>query len=628
MVEQESEWGRDGRTSMRSERGEDVTSHRSNRTCCCCYKSCSSKGSVFCACIGTGNVRTAFLWNVISAAGSSITAGSVFIAPYIFYIEGGSSLGDQEVGLIAATAGITMIVLAIPVGYLTDLYPRALILKVSGLVGLLSCVALFLSLYLQDSNQSIGIGLLFANAVLVGAYNSISGPALASILADSVETGARTSIYALQYATQIGAGSAGPLIGILFLIYLGNDWSTRNLQYVIYAGNVIVAFSCFFAFFFDDKKSLGNESEGVLSSTVRGGDNALSSPSPDVKSSTFIDRSDANDDAFVDLMESTAATKSSHQRQQKKTSTHQSRLFMSSINKTDNDEDGGSENSNSKLNEPFLTPLSSQEPESLHSSSSSAREKKTTNGNSEEKRKEEKDDDDEDKRHKKSKNAQNLGHQTANLYCFTLRVKHIPYLIFTSDFTIAIGAGMTVQYFSLFFANAEGLSPIAVASIWVVCPLLIALTTSAVIPLAKLIGRAQAAVLCDAIGSACIFALWYDKTPVWATIMIYLMRTSAMNSSYPIQRAILMDVIPKKDRGKWNSVENLTSFTWTGSAMAGGYLVSNFGYRFTFLITGGLYIIATMILSLLIPLTKGEVTDVKEKDEGKEDEEEEEEEEG
>ncbi len=181
---------------------------------------------------------------------------------------------------------------------------------------------------------------------------------------------------------------------------------------------------------------------------------------------------------------------------------------------------------------------------------------------------------------------------------------------------------MTVQYFSLFFANAEGLSPIAVASIWTFCPLLIALTTSAVIPLAKLIGRAQAAVLCDAIGSACIFALWYDKTPVWATIAIYLVRTASMNSSYPVQRAILMDVIPKKDRGKWNSVENLTSFTWTGSAMAGGYLVSNFGYRFTFLITGGLYVIATTILSLLIPLTKGEITDVKGEDEGEEEEEE------
>jgi MFS family permease len=83
-----------------------------------------------------------------------------------------------------------------------------------------------------------------------------------------------------------------------------------------------------------------------------------------------------------------------------------------------------------------------------------------------------------------------------------------------------------------------------------------------------------------------------------------------------------MDVIPKKDRGKWNSVENLTSFTWTGSAMAGGYLVSNFGYRFTFLITGGLYVIATTILSLLIPLTKGEITDVKGEDEGEEEEEE------
>jgi len=75
-----------------------------------------------------------------------------------------------------------------------------------------------------------------------------------------------------------------------------------------------------------------------------------------------------------------------------------------------------------------------------------------------------------------------------------------------------------------------------------------------------------------------------------------------------------MDVIPKKDRGKWNSVENLTSFTWTGSAAAGGYLVGHFGYRFTFLITGGLYVLATMILSLLIALTYGEVTDVNEEE--------------
>jgi MFS family permease len=79
-----------------------------------------------------------------------------------------------------------------------------------------------------------------------------------------------------------------------------------------------------------------------------------------------------------------------------------------------------------------------------------------------------------------------------------------------------------------------------------------------------------------------------------------------MNASYPVQRAILMDVVSKNARGKWNSLEGLTSFTWTGSAVLGGYLIDQHGYGFTFFITGAIYIAATMILSLLIPLTWGE----------------------
>jgi MFS family permease len=90
---------------------------------------------------------------------------------------------------------------------------------------------------------------------------------------------------------------------------------------------------------------------------------------------------------------------------------------------------------------------------------------------------------------------------------------------------------------------------------------------------------------------------------------VYLVRTAAMNASYPIQRAILMDLVPKKQRGRWNSLENLTSFTWTGSAALGGVLVDRFGYRFTFLITAALYSAACFLLALLIPLTRGEVCD-------------------
>jgi len=93
-------------------------------------------------------------------------------------------------------------------------------------------------------------------------------------------------------------------------------------------------------------------------------------------------------------------------------------------------------------------------------------------------------------------------------------------------------------------------------------------------------------------------------------------RTAAMNASYPVQRAILMDLITKRQRGRWNSLENLTAFTWTGSAALGGYLVDRFSYRFTFLITAGLYVAATLMLCALIPLTWGERSD--EDDEGAE----------
>lgn len=71
----------------------------------------------------------------------------------------------------------------------------------------------------------------------------------------------------------------------------------------------------------------------------------------------------------------------------------------------------------------------------------------------------------------------------------------------------------------------------------------------------------------------------------------------------------MMDVVPKKHRGFWNSLEGVTAFTWTGSAALGGWLISTRDYRFTFLVTGALYIAGTSVLFLTIPLTWGEVVE-------------------
>ena len=475
--------------------------------------------------VGTGNVRLALVWQVASAVGSSIVNGSVFLSSYIYFLDGAAN-SNTDVGLVSMSAGLTMVVLAVPVGLLTDRLPRSAVLRASGVFGLLASALLYAAL-LSDSPH-VAMALLYATSVCTGAYNAISGPALSSILADSVASGQRTKIYALQYAATLAAGAVGPLIGLCFLRALGDEWATRPLREVMLAGNVIASVAVLPAFFFDDALSLGAESEGALASPKAQQEGAEAAPHAPGTAAL------AGDAAVLLLDDDSLAT----------------------------GEGGGS-----------LNGTAVAEPPSQAASS-----------------------------------TQNLGHQSVAFGCCTLRVRHVPYLIFCSDFVIAVGAGMTVQFFALFFATDEGMGPMEVAAIWVLCPLLIAAASALAVPASRRFGRAVTAVACDALGAASIFALSLDL-PVAAIVAIYLLRTSAMNASYPVQRAILMDLVPKGSRGKWNSLESLTSFTWCGSAAVGGVLVDRFGYRFTFVITGGLYLAATCILALLIPLTYGEVTD-------------------
>ena len=86
---------------------------------------------------------------------------------------------------------------------------------------------------------------------------------------------------------------------------------------------------------------------------------------------------------------------------------------------------------------------------------------------------------------------------------------------------------------------------------------------------------------------------------------------------------MLNDYVARRHRAKWNSLESLNNFSWSGSAMLGGVIVDKFGYRCdaqqrqphhhhhiivyddarrrrcTFLITAGLQ---TLSFLLLVPL--------------------------
>ena len=209
-----------------------------------------------------------------------------------------------------------------------------------------------------------------------------------------------------------------------------------------------------------------------------------------------------------------------------------------------------------------------------------------------------------------SKQALGLGHQTLALGCCTLRVRHIPYLLFASDITIALGAGASIAFFPLYFTQGlqPGLTPMALSAVFAGLPLLIALAGFLLVPLSKRMGRAPAALAANLVGTAALFALVFIRTP-WVAISTYLLRSSAMNASYAVQRGILMDVVSKENRGKWSSVENLTAATWTGSSLVGGFLVQRYSFQTVFFGTACLYCVGNVILALVTPLTWGEKVD-------------------
>ena len=88
-------------------------------------------------------------------------------------------------------------------------------------------------------------------------------------------------------------------------------------------------------------------------------------------------------------------------------------------------------------------------------------------------------------------------------------------------------------------------------------------------------------------------------------IAMYLARAALANAPYPIERAIIMDYVPKSMRAKWSSLESVLGFGWSGSAVAGGFLLDSYGFQFTFVTTALIQAIGTLVraafLSILVP---------------------------
>lgn len=206
------------------------------------------------------------------------------------------------------------------------------------------------------------------------------------------------------------------------------------------------------------------------------------------------------------------------------------------------------------------------------------------------------------------------------------RQRWVPYIVFAQGLIFAMGSGMTVKFFPLFFKDEVGMSPSQVQIVYVIVPFVMVLASTLCTRLAGPVGfgRVQTMLLFSSLGVSMLYAMVFFKSYLdhhpFLLVPVYVLRTSLMNASYPIQESILMDFVPKKERARWKSLDSVASASWCGSAALGGWLADKYDYTYTFLITAVLQTIGILVWCLLLPLVPREEGNREEEDEEEEEE--------
>ncbi|MEW6467376.1 MAG: MFS transporter [Bacteroidota bacterium] len=173
---------------------------------------------------------------------------------------------------------------------------------------------------------------------------------------------------------------------------------------------------------------------------------------------------------------------------------------------------------------------------------------------------------------------------------------------------LAVGAGFTIPFISLFFANVHGLSTSQFASINLVASILVA-TGSMMVPNIKKNMGYRLAI--PATQSFAILALvlmastqYYSELSiaVYIAIICFLLRQPLMNMAGPMTSEVVMNYVGRRNQ---EIVSALTSAIWNGSWFFSGMIFEflrnkQVPYVNIFLITAALYTIGVFWYHLLV----------------------------
>jgi len=194
--------------------------------------------------------------------------------------------------------------------------------------------------------------------------------------------------------------------------------------------------------------------------------------------------------------------------------------------------------------------------------------------------------------------------------CFGIvTVQRVRGFFFFGELVLSLGAGMTVKFFPVFFNVECHEDPATVQTVFASLSLLCAVGTLLANKVAKRVGRMQVVIPCFMVGITCTLLLGSLRglyTTPGVMIPLFMVRCSIMWSTGALKGSVIADYTPKSQRARWKALESITAMGWSGSAALGGFLIDQFGYGLTFVITGCFQATVIPLWFLLLPIVAKE----------------------
>lgn len=473
------------------------------------------------------------------------------------------------VGAAEGVQGIGMALAAVACGFLVDTWSFRCdrVLRFGGLVGLVSCGGFFLALGLDTIDDNSRYLVVTIALGVMGVFQGICSTCLDTLFADSVRTGRRSKFNTIRFALTQLSSVAGPLICIVLFTRVGDEWTVSRVKHVFLVGIGLNVVPVILVFFMSDDHTLGDDSEShyipSTPGTLRNGRRFLGRVESDFGECEEAGASAWSNSPYAPILRSTRSNQVTGRRPASRS------LDEGTDYRVQDDGAPCATVTHQVVDQAGATERGEQCLESAH-----------------------------------------LGPE-ARSFCFSQQ--HIAGLIVASDVISALGSGMSVKFYPLFFKNSLLLTPIQVNTIYVILPIFMTLVSLAAARVAKCCGRVQVCMGLGVGSSLALFGLAYSGHTFQhndpAVILPLYFLSTLQHSARPLRRAVLMDWVPKAKRARFNSIDSVTRLNWSGSAFLGGLSIDKYGYGHLFFYTALIQMLSLGVLAFLIPLVPVRETD-------------------